>query len=261
MLDDNWLKEFDAALRRGRGATEVAHGMRGSAMMQSNRPSPVHLRGLCGVVKKAFFPGLRDMQRGTSSRSIGTLIHRHVYHQVECDRAGKCDCSVRTPDNPNTQARRLLQVIQDKGWVPVRSELAVSSPTISVATRVDLICLNPATGRLVLVSWKTGYMDIEAQMQRSSSSGDQKQRMLSPLHGIEETHRQKNQVQLLCEYLILVKEYNLDIECALVVYIRCNKKDANRVIIDEAESWWWKRPETRTAVWNALQDDVQRWRH
>jgi hypothetical protein len=152
---------------------------------------------------------------------------------------------------PNPQAARLLQVIKDKGWVPVRSELAVVSHTIGVATRVDLVCLDPTTDRFVLVSWKTGYKNAPTQMS-SAGASESDARMKPPLAHVPDNERERNQAQLLCEYLILTRDYGMDVSRALIVYIRFDDDDPNRVAIDTAAGWWWNKPDVCNAVWDHL---------
>jgi len=259
-LEEGFLAMFDThvALRHKDGAVSVDDapaGQTGFVVRHVDRAGGTRFPGLCSTARYLFSDrAAHDAHRaagkkGLSSKAAGVLIHRHVYHQVECLRAGACSCPCKTHDTPNAQAAQLLQVIKDKGWIPVRSELAVVCAAIGVATRMDLVCFDPAQDRFIHISWKTGYKDVLTQ---ATTAGPDDDRLRAPLEHVPDNGRSWNQVQLLCEYLILTKQYQLDIAQSIIVYIRCDSEDINRVLFDSAAAWWWNRPETREAVWDEL---------
>jgi hypothetical protein len=269
-LCNGFLDMFDMHIQlcHGKGAMHIddaQNGQSGFTVQYFDRSDPVRFPGLCWTIKRVFcardewISGNKGKQKGagTSTKMTGLRIHRHVFHQVECMRSGDCTCIPRTPNTANPQASRLLQVVKDKGWIPVRAELGIVSHTIGVATRVDLVCFDPdpQVERFVLVSWKTGYKNIVTQMTGpSSSNGPNESMMKAPLDTVPDNERSRNQLQLLCEYLILTKEYSLDLAQALIVYIRVSEEDENRVIIDTAAPWWWNKPDLCNAVWDHLKD-------
>lgn len=237
---------------------DAENGLTGFMVQYMDRTNKIKLPGLCWAVKKRFCTnpgdlGSKTKNKGPSTKVLGSLIHRHVFHQLECMRNGSCTCVPRTPNVANAQASKLIQVIKDKGWIPVRSELAIMSSTIELATRVDLICFDPDVRRFVLVSWKTGYKNIVTQMSQGTDM-DGCDPMRAPLDFVPDNDRSRNQLQLLCEYLILIKEYGMDLVQALIVYIRFDEDDENRVVIDTAASWWWNKPELCDSVWEALKE-------
>ena len=267
-LEDGFLDVFDThmMLSHGGGVEWIADSAKrgGYLVKYSGQSEPVQFAGVCSTLKWHLLGENGAYQRliirhglASSSKSLGTLIHRHVYHAVECTRANRCDCPVKTPDTINTDAHRLLCIIKDKGWIPIHSELAIVSHTIMVATRVDLVCWDPSTERFVLVSWKTGYSNVATQM---TSVDETTRHMKPPLDAIASNARECNQAQLMLEYLILTKEYQLDIGCALVIYARCGRESPDEIVIDKAASWWWNRPDVRDSVWEHLKHERSEYR-
>lgn len=296
-LPYGFLDTFDGfmSLHHGNGSgvrnIQDANGAGGGYMVTyADRTTSVHYPGIVGALKKKFgnpiasamIENRRSASRknGASSRQKGNLIHRHIYHQIECVKnmqyrtqtnqtTGRCLCpaGVQTPDKSNEQARRLLQSIDEFGWISIHSELAIISDSMNLVTRTDLLAFDARSRTFVLVSWKTGYKDIESQITcgnplsnatTKSQPGRNEHYMNSPLDMVPDNERERNQLQLLCEYMILKKEYQLEISKAVVIYIHFDKSDLNRKIIDNAAWWWWNREELQENFWNVMTSDKKR---
>lgn len=258
-LEEGFLPAFDThiQLRHKHAVVRIADapaGKFGYVIRRADGSEDI-LPGVCSTVKHAFTdPHARPIappgrKKGLSSRALGTLIHRHIFHQTECLRAKSCFCPCKTHDIPNAQAAQLLQVIKDKGWAPVRCELGVMAPEIGTATRVDMVCFDPMQSKFIHVSWKTGYKNV---LKQPTVVENERASLRAPLVGVPDNERTWNQMQLLCEYLILNRRYQLDIAQSIIIYIRCDADDINRVLFDSAAPWWWNKPEVQNSVWDEL---------
>jgi hypothetical protein len=262
--------DFYMQMCHGEGICKIQDSTMGTGYLLRfiDRPDPEPIPGICYKLKNTFgnpkASEMIDANRwrkrnqnggGASTRQKGNLVHRHVYHQVECMRTPTAICTCpfgkQTPDKPNEQAKQLLQTVKDFGWIPIHSEMAIVSMTMRLATRVDLLAYDPGSMTFILVSWKTGYKEVQTQISASRSQSSCLF-MNSPLDKIPDNERERNQLQLLCEYMILTQEYQLEISRALVIYIHFDKTDANRKLVDAAAGWWWNQAEIQTQFWDAM---------
>lgn len=168
---------------------------------------------------------LTESKRGsTSSIQLGNLIHRHIFHLVECARLpanDRCSCSPNPHNNINKFARTAMNFFKRKGWTPLRSELGIYSPRMNVATRVDVLCINTKF-EFVLISIKTGYTGIDKEKPINTNW-----RFKPPLNMLEDTAGRRHQLQLLMEKIILEEEYGVTISECGVLYVNsiANKPD------------------------------------
>jgi hypothetical protein len=289
-------------LHHGYGIRDIQQGdglRKGYDVFYKNTSTPEHYSGLCYRINEVFanphantvIAKRMKSRLNTSSRQKGDLIHRHIYHQVECIQHAQvvrsqhdtrnprmqttaesaCKCPVRSPSVINPLAKSLLDTLQTYRWIPFRSELHVVCKHMNLVTSVDLLCLNPVISadtdaqlatryNNVIVSWKTGYKDIETQQKipTGTSSSATENFMREPLIHIPDNERERNQLQLLCEYLILTRCYKLDIHKCIIVYISCDKHNPDKRILDSAAAWWWKDTDTQDKVWDAMHQESPR---
>lgn len=174
-----------------------------------------------------------------SSRNLGNLIHRHIYHQIECIAENKkCTCKRRTPDKPNALAAQMLHSVLSKGYTPVHSEMPIVSHELNIATRIDLLCINHTSPNdFVLISWKTGNAAIQDKRESGPRFG-------FPFKDIVDNQYNRHQMQLLFEYLILAYDYQIHVVDAFIVY------GGNDVVFKKAANWWWNNESLQLLAWN-----------
>lgn len=185
-------------------------------------------------------------KRGTSSVHHGNLVHRHIYHQIECIQSSrKCTCDVRTKGQ-NKFAASAIRFLKNKGWRPVCSELALFSPEFDLATRIDILCATMQR-EYVLVSIKTGYSGLDKEKARF--------KFRKPLDSLDDTQRIRHQLQLLIEKLILERNYQMPILRCGVLYVNSDPKDDDRLM--------WRTPESyhipdivQSQIWTALSGQI-----
>lgn len=267
-LPADFLETFDALLlaKHGAGITSIKEAKEGeSGFRVEGRGKSWRLRGICFELREVFantevsaeIDKRRRRKSNTSTRAMGDLVHRHIYHQIECRRAGECACKTRTPDKPTALASRLLLAVREMGWTPVHSEMGIACPPLKLATQVDCLCYDVSRSEFILVSWKTGYRDVEKQIDTSRQThidGKHARTMNHPLAFVTDNERERNQLQLMCEYLILERQYDIKPAKAVVFYA-CGGKDGDEKIVTDWAAWWWwgdGADRTRDPVWKEL---------
>lgn len=123
-----------------------------------NQPKTFKYTGLTRCLQDKFWPHCPFVKRrstgGVSSTAFGTAFHSYVESQINGLR--------KPPTHPGVVAlaEKLWFDIRSMGCVPVMSEVISWSRKARVATKVDLICVNPQKkGCYVCVEIKTGYTD------------------------------------------------------------------------------------------------------
>ena len=120
--------------------------------------SSVYVRGLTRPLKDTFYPHFSVHQakmrrgRGSSSKKIGTRVHREV------------ECWIKGLEQPNKRLHRYTIQIQKSFTAlklePIASEFPVISVDGAYLTHIDVLCKATridGKAELVLVSLKTGY--------------------------------------------------------------------------------------------------------
>lgn len=229
-------------------------GKPGFELVYENEKHNRIVRGITSVIPPVF--GNDDMnaiitasqnkrnESNLSSRKMGSLVHNHVFHMVECAH-GTCKCgrsrSIQLKDM-NIFSKLILRVVKEKGWAPLRSELGIYSPEMNLATQIDLLCMNEEL-QFILVSIKTGY----AQYAKENKTFTFK----SPLEDIWDTRKNRHQLQLLIEKLILERNYKITISHAEVIYVNSDPKNPERVIFQNPGTNHFP-PDTEKRIWSAL---------
>lgn len=138
-------------------------------------------------------------QKDASSRQLGSRIHRHLFHAIECKT--KCKCGVKTPKKLNQYASQALTIMKKAGLNPVAAEVPILSFSPSIATRLDVVCNHAATNRHYVISLKTGSLS-------RTRKPKEKQMCLPPFDNIECTTFTLAQLQACVEIMIL-EQYGL----------------------------------------------------
>jgi hypothetical protein len=86
----------------------------------------------------------------------GTVVHEHVHH-LWLYRANEAAFRALHPDGAHPWALRVLQDMLDRQWHPLECEYAVHSAALQLWTKLDLVAVDTATGRLIVIELKTGY--------------------------------------------------------------------------------------------------------
>lgn len=149
----------------------------------------------------------------TSSKAMGTLIHAHITHLVECKDVCKCNRLrlIASKDKTNKYARAAIRVLEERRYYPLRSEVAIYSPEMDIATQVDLICLTDEL-KYVLISIKTGYSRYMNESEKFFFK--------HPIDDVYDTQKNRHQLQVLIEKMILERTYHITIAKTEVMYIR-----------------------------------------
>jgi hypothetical protein len=211
----------------------------------------IRLQGLTNRLRQRFYPDYRAPQKKHghgSSTAAGSAVHRQLEHLVNCKREGTCHCGLqkvtkknptRTYQEPPRKSERTevaLRVLASHGLEPVASEVPLAHLRSRLGTSVDLLCLvkplpsvlpkveppspqePPAT---VLVSLKTGYA-------KGYNVCRKQQRLGTPLDDVPSTPRNHHQLQVMCEGLLMEREYGAAPDASFVLYLGKRKVRGSR---------------------------------
>jgi len=189
-----------------------------------------------------------------SSRDVramvrGRRIHQLVYHRTECCTIGRfqensvvssdmmlassgsseeCCChrslfEKEWGSNEINAVDVFLRLLREEmNLVPIFSELLIWSPELNLATKIDLLCVDEFA-HFVLVSLKTGRYG------KPETPGETEFHFRKPMSNIRDSIKNRHDIQLLIELLILVDVYKLPISDAFVVYLG-DEKDSRHTI-------------------------------
>lgn len=216
-------------------------------------------RGITRPLRSLFYPdyvGVVKHRHGRSSVDVGTRVHRHIYHKVEC--LGKCDCKKRhkpaclkrckcskRPRGTHPYAKQAFAKLRELEMVPVACEVPIVSPGSNVATRLDMICVrfSGPRARSAIVSVKTGY---PAGSYDANPLG---QRLASPFGSVLSTPKNHNQLQGTCELAILERDYGIRFDDYVLLYLGHDEK--GRAKAEHLEPWA-RTEKARNAVLDAM---------
>jgi hypothetical protein len=187
-------------------------------------------------------PGKSTSGRGvTSAVDRGLRIHQLVYHEIECIMNGSahggsdsivsggascrgvdcCLCPEETrlwlPWNKSEREDVRLffsYLVNDMKLLPVCSELPLFDEKHSIATRVDVLCVDQS-GDLILISLKTGIFG------RPEKKGETSETFIEPFETLKDSIRHRHDLQLWIEMSILIGMYSLPIRSGYIIY--CTK--------------------------------------
>lgn len=197
-------------------------------------------RVLCGVntflrdkLPGHMFPKLSKKRyfasggaRGSSSRKMGTRAHRDIHHVLWC-RRGPCTCQDKKAwqhPRKGTAAYNLitagLNFLRRNELDPVCGETVIVCQELG--TRLDLLTRDKQ-GRLVLVSWKTGYdklaKALPAEMERLPDMSASTRQMHPNQIALRE-----HVAQLSIELHALQQCHQVPVQRAVLVYLHPNAR-------------------------------------
>lgn len=137
-------------------------------------------RGLRPSLQEAFFPHFdyKELVRNKGCKSTGKKFGKGLDEAFDKYLMGII------PKHP--YFKMFKELLDQKGWRPVDTQVTVGCARARVGTRVDLVCLD-ATDRVILLELKTGY---ESYLDKSSG------KMLSPFQETDASPKYINLMQL-----------------------------------------------------------------
>lgn len=174
-------------------------------------------KGFTRLLKAQFYPhydGVKRRRNGRSSRKNGTMVHRQLYHMIECMRRkkGLCDCKIKTnPKRLNKYTNQALSKMTELGITPKASEVHILNKLASRCTSLDIIGTRWGK-RSVIISIKTGYA---CGYEKNLTN----QCMKLPLEEIPCTEQNQNLLQSMLETITLEKEYKLKFDDYILIYL------------------------------------------
>lgn len=211
--------------------------------------------GLIKRLQKNFYSkriklGQIKRKKGSSSRSIGTMVHRQIHHLITCEKLGKCNCDKKTSKNRlNKYTKLLFEKLKELNIEPIATEIPIYNKSGGFCTRLDMIGRQNGHTPLI-ISLKTGHSTGFNRDSRNTFFDE-------PFEDISSTSQNINQLQSLAEYQILKREYNLPFTKYLIIYlgkkstlkskklestIKNSKKKQGKeelIYIEEPAKWCW----------------------
>lgn len=195
-------------------------------------------RGLTKTIRKRLIPEGYSISssrnyNNTSSVGNGTLIHRHVHHQVSCldKNGGICDCGIKTPNKRvNKMARIMLDYMQKHSLTPTESEFTVFNDDVKVATNIDIVCKRLESGGrdggVCIISIKTGYETKRMKVPK----------MLGRFDKLDATHENVHSAQACFEFGAYQDVVGVAPDDYIIVYL--SKNTPGGVIAKKLDGVW-----------------------
>ncbi len=210
--------------------------------------------GLMKRLEKNFYSERKNAgkiirKRGTSSIETGIRVHRQIHHLVQCERTGKCDCTVKTSKKRlHKYTKALFSKLKALGIEPIATEIPIYCKSGKFCTRLDMIGYQGVNKIPTIISLKTGY---EVGFNRDARNTN----FEKPFNDVPSTSQNINQLQACGEHQILLREYNLNFKNYYIMYMgKSSKKSKNSkkkskteiedMYIETPQKWWWKSDET-----------------
>lgn len=180
-----------------------------------------HLEGITKTLKACFYPDYKAAtnNRSTSSKNVGSKVHRQIYHMVECieKRGGNCTCN-GTKIYKNRLHRWTKQALNELAKLNitlVACEVPILCKRAERCTAIDAVGLmwkGTDKEKSVHISFKTGYKvgyDVNTLGQF----------MQPPFANIVSTPKNHNELQLWMEKMILDIEYGITFDMHIIMYL------------------------------------------
>lgn len=162
--------------------------------------------GITRALRERFEPGPVKKRRGGSSREIGTRVHRTLKHALTCVPSRRCDCPKGTrPKRKHRYAEAILKKMRELELDCLGCEVPVVGRRF--ATRLDAVCRRKSTGRLCVVSFKTGKLDNRGG-----------RAMQPPLQSVKRTSWNSACLQAACELAMLRRDEGISTTEYLVIW-------------------------------------------
>jgi hypothetical protein len=206
---------------------EEIDGNRGFHLKNENLTFP----GVTRRIKEVFYPGFKHIdknkkrpRKGTcSSISIGNRVHSELFHITNCK--DKCLCKEPPKKRLHRFTKKAIDKFKEMEITIEESEVMIVSRGMRLGTRLDLVGTmfkGQENESMVVVSIKTGIPGTYRNPQK----------MNAPLDFLGSEPRNHNQLQGMIEHIILDRDYGIDVQEYLIMYLG---KDG--VIVESLESW------------------------
>jgi hypothetical protein len=84
----------------------------------------------------------------------GTKVHEQLEDFVLLDKKN----FLKKHNGLHPWSKRILSHITEvMKWIPLKSEYNIYNETLMIGTSIDMICVDPKNGKLILLEFKTGY--------------------------------------------------------------------------------------------------------
>ncbi len=114
---------------------------------------------------------------------------------------------------------RILNVFEQKKWLPICSEVPIFDESLKVATSIDLIALDTVNEQVILIELKTNY-ESESYYPLESDAC-----MPKPLSMFKNCPLTRHMLQLALMKLILAKKYSVEVDRSFIVQSRSKSCD------------------------------------
>ena len=153
-----------------------------------------------GLKDKKVFPSQKEKKKGRFYGIIkGSEVHEEIQDFIELDK------NAFTKKHPiiHEFTRRILLFISARGWIPFISEFKTFDEDLRIATSIDLVCLDVATGKLIFLEFKTGY---EGYFDRYTGY------MRGALNKLTNSPSNQAHIQLITSVLITMKSHRISVD-------------------------------------------------
>ncbi len=147
----------------------------------------------------------------------GSLVHKQIEYFTQ--RVRKNDSSACKLKYIDPCTIRILNVFEQKGWLPISSEFTIFDESLKVATSIDLLVLDTNNNQLILVELKTNY-ECESYFPL-----EQDEPLPAPLGMFKNCPLSRHMLQLAFMKLILEKKYDVVVDRSFIVLSRSKCKD------------------------------------
>lgn len=170
---------------------------------QKTYTKPGRKRGRKGLQennKKGFPTSQKEKKRGRFYGIIkGSEVHEEIQDFIDLDKKS----FLKKHPVIHDFTRRILLFISERNWIPFISEFMVFDEDIRVATSIDLVCLDIATGKVIFLEFKTGY---EGYFDRFTGY------MRKSLSKLTNSPFNQAHVQLITSVLITMKSHRISVD-------------------------------------------------
>lgn len=121
--------------------------------------------------------------------------------------------------NLHPWAKRILEEIVKKGWMPIVSEFDIFDKKVNIGTSVDMVCYCIKTAKIILIEIKTGYKNV-FEKKHGYMAGCLKETM--PL-----SFEHCATLQLLTSMLFIIKNHEIELDNIESHIIQINENEFN----------------------------------
>lgn len=253
------------ALLLANASGELACRPDGGYLRRLSDAECVALRGVTRAIARVCYPDFRHWRYrfgGQSSRAKGSAFHQRVYHSLFCaGDAQRCSCErkfgapcgrpLKRGSKMHGWVLNALRFVRNSRIRPLAGELIVAGLP-GMATQVDM--LGARDGRLVNVSWKTGYDVATLEDSRSVDRGGKSAPMRGAPHLVN-CELNHHRLQVAVENHML-RVHGAHVAASYIVYVSATADGSVHVVDDMGDT---DTRDARNAGWlqrlAALHDD------